>query len=316
MSNARIQFVIVNYRTAELTIRCIQSMISVGIPERDIVIVDNHSQDGSVEIISSKIAEAKLVQSDRNGGFAAGVNLGIRFTEANYVLVLNPDTVFISNFTNEVTSILEADHSIGVIGLNLLNPDLSPQYSARRFYSMLDILIRRTRLRAVWPWTLLNDRHLMKSNLASGALFDADWVLGTGFVVRKAMFENLSGMDEGYFMYMEDVDLCARVWQSRSRVVCAPTAAIIHDHQRKSAKSPISRASWIHLTSLRRFSKKFRIPILYVNRREQVLRSISTQTPALASSGDAQSLTVSRLAVNTSIAAGVLGAGQSTQGID
>jgi hypothetical protein len=265
------QIVIVNYRTAGLTIRCVKSIVGVGIPERDILIVDNCSQDDSVELISSNLPNARIIRSERNAGFGAGVNLGMRSTDAKYVLILNPDTVFISNFISDVTGILEADHSIAVIGLNLLNPDLSPQYSARRFYSILDIVIRRTRLRRLQPWKSLNDRHLMKRQLHSGAIFDADWVLGTGFVIRRAVFDNLKGMDEGYFLYMEDVDLCARVWQSRNRVVCLPTASIIHDHQRRSARSPMSKAPWLHFRSLRRFFGKFRVPIFYVRDREQVL---------------------------------------------
>lgn len=272
MRDAKIQFVIVNYRTADLTIRCVNSMTAIGIQKSDILIVDNFSQDGSAEVISSAIPDARVIQSDHNGGFAAGVNLGIELTDTEYVLVLNPDTLFISNFIGKVIDIFKNDPSIAVIGLNLLNPDLSPQYSARRFYSLLDIAIRRTGLGAIWPWRLLNDRHLMKKKLDAGVIFDADWVMGTGFIVRKTVYENLLGMDEGYFLYMDDVDLCARVWEMHYRVVCVPAASIIHDHQRASARSLFSEPARLHMNSLRRFSKKFRVPLFYARNREQVLK--------------------------------------------
>jgi hypothetical protein len=204
----------------------------------------------------------------------------MKYIDAKYALILNPDTLLISNFVDDVTDVMERDETIAVIGLNLLNPDLSPQYSARRFYSFLDILVRRSGLRTLWPWKLLDDRHLMKEELASGSIFDADWVLGTGFVIRKAVYDKLQGMDEGYFLYMEDVDLCARAWEAQYRVVCLPAAAIIHDHQRESAKSLTSKASRQHLNSLRRFYRKHNVPVFFARNRESVLRRTSAPPPS------------------------------------
>jgi len=275
MRDAPMQFLIVNFRTPDLTIRCVGSMIALGISQDDIVVVDNHSEDNSAIRISSALPKLRLIEASHNGGFSAGINLGMKYIDAKYVLILNPDTLLISNFVNDVTSVMERDETIAVIGLNLLNPDLSPQYSARRFYSFVDILVRRSALRKLWPWRLLDDRHLMKREFASGSMFDADWVLGTGFVIRKAVYDKLQGMDEGYFLYMEDVDLCARAWEAQYRVVCLPAAAIIHDHQRESAKSLISKASRQHLKSLTRFYRKHNVPIFSVRDRERVLRRTS-----------------------------------------
>jgi N-acetylglucosaminyl-diphospho-decaprenol L-rhamnosyltransferase len=87
--------------------------------------------------------------------------------------------------------------------------------------------------------------------------------MGTGFVVRRSIFEELSGMDEAYFLYMEDVDLCARVWHSGYRVVCVPGARLVHEHQRQSAGGLMNRASRYHLQSLLRFRNKFRVPLTF-----------------------------------------------------
>src|SRR6185312_15493515 len=130
------------------------------ISQDDIVVVDNHSEDNSAIRISSALPKLRPIEASHNGGFSAGINLGMKYIDAKYVLILNPDTLLISNFVNDVTSVMERDETIAVIGLNLLNPDLSPQYSARRFYSFVDILVRRSALRKLWPWRLLDDRHL------------------------------------------------------------------------------------------------------------------------------------------------------------
>jgi N-acetylglucosaminyl-diphospho-decaprenol L-rhamnosyltransferase len=272
MCNAKVQFIILNYKTANLTVRCVNSMTVVGIPEHAILVVDNLSSDNSVAFMSSLLPRVRIVQTNHNGGYGAGVNVGVGHTNSEYVVILNPDTLFISNITDELFSIFENDPSIAIVGLNLLNPDLKPQYSARHFYSFLDIVIRRTKLKTVWPFKILDDRHLMKEHFTSKRSFDADWVMGTGFAVRKAVFDQLGGMDERYFLYMEDVDLCARVWAAGYRVICSPGLAIIHDHQRASAKSPFSKAAKTHLLSLKHFTTKFRIPFFYMRRREQVLR--------------------------------------------
>jgi GT2 family glycosyltransferase len=279
MHDSPMQFLIVNFRTPDLTIRCVNSMISVGISDQDIVVVDNHSEDDSVTKISSALPQLRIIEAKHNGGFSAGINLGMKYIEAKYALILNPDTLLISNFVNDLTDVLERDETIAVIGLNLLNPDLSPQYSARRFYSFLDILVRRSALKKLWPWRLLDDRHLMKKELASGRIFDADWVLGTGFVIRKSVYDKLHGMDEGFFLYMEDVDLCARTWEAHYRVVCFPAATIIHDHQRESAKSLTSQASKTHLRSLTRFYRKHNVPLFSARNRERVLRIRPAPSP-------------------------------------
>ena len=269
---AKVQFIILNYGTADLTVRCVNSMTTVGIPEHAVIVVDNASSDDSVAFISFVLPRVRIIQTNSNNGFGAGLNVGVRHTNSEYVVILNPDTLFISNITDALSRIFDNDPSIGIIGLNLLNPDLTPQFSARRFYSFLDIIIRRTKLWKIWPFKVLNERHLMKEHFASKKSFDADWVMGTGFAIRRDLFDQLGGMDERYFLYMEDVDLCARVWAAGYRVTCNPELAIIHDHQRASAKSPLSKAAKTHLLSLKHFTKKFSIPLFYMRGREQVLK--------------------------------------------
>jgi N-acetylglucosaminyl-diphospho-decaprenol L-rhamnosyltransferase len=151
---------------------------------------------------------------------------------------------------------------VGLVGLDLVYPGGERQYSARRFYSLLDVLGRRLPLGRYWPVKARIDRHLMRTAWDSGAPFEAEWVMGTGFVVRRELFLKLHGMDEAYFLYMEDVDLCARVWQSGAKVICVPGARLVHDHQRSSAAGPLSWAGRLHLQSLLRFRQKFHVPLV------------------------------------------------------
>ena len=253
--------ILVNYRTADMTIRCVTSILDQGITKTEhIVVVDNNSGDGSVDRIAKTFPKLRVVASDTNGGFGAGVNTGLKWTHEEYVLVLNPDTYFENNSVFTAISYMMEHPDIGIAGLDLVNSDGSRQYSARRFYSLLDVVARRIGIVGKFLQQRM-DRHLMKDAWQYGTPFDAEWIMGTGFVAKRHLVVTLGGIDERYFLYMEDVDLCARVWNAGFRVVCIPNARLVHDHQRSSATNLFSFAARRHIISLFKFAYKFSVPI-------------------------------------------------------
>lgn len=273
-TQSRLNVIVVNFRTSGLTIRCVESMIAQAVarPE-EIVVVDNFSQDDSVSILRAKLpVGVKLIASDRNAGFGAGVNEGYRHTDAEYLLVLNPDTYFEFDSVTPVMDYMANDRNVGLVGLDLVNPDRSRQYSARRFYSILDIGARRVGFLGNLLTSRI-DRHLMRDAWRDGRPFAAEWVMGTGFIVRSDLYGKLEGMDEAYFLYMEDVDLCARVWRAGQKVICFPGAQLVHDHQRSSASSPFSFAGRAHLRSLVMFGRRFSLPLIRSPGLEKIMRS-------------------------------------------
>lgn len=258
----RISVVIVNYRTPDLTKTCVQSLRKWQVAEDDqIIVVDNASPDDSLERIQRELPGIRLVDGGRNGGFSYGINVGFKYVTNEYLLVLNPDTYFVDDSLQRAVSLLDQRPDVGMIGLDLINPDGSRQFSARRFYSVLDIIGRRLPIGKYWPIKARVSRHMMTSAWDQSEPFEADWVMGTGFVIRKDFFERIGLMDESYFLYMEDVDLCARVWSAGAKVMCIPNARLVHDHQRSSASGPLSRAGRMHLKSLSIFAQKYRLPL-------------------------------------------------------
>jgi len=254
--------VIVNYKTFDLTVQCVQSLLKhhIAIPH-DIVVVDNDSPDGSGEQLKQALTSqgVRVVLSGRNGGFGAGVNVGVAALSTDLVLVLNPDTYFLTNKVDEIKRLFDQRPRLGVAGLKLINPDGSLQYSARRFYSLPDIMARRTPLGRLSPLRGLIRSHLLKRRW-SGGPFEADWVMGTGFVLRRSAFDEIGGMDEGYFLYFEEVDLCARMWVNSWQVLAVPQVELVHEHQRHSAAGIWSTSGKTHLRSMTRFFDKFGIP--------------------------------------------------------
>ena len=197
----------------------------------------------------------------RNLGYGAGLNAGIRQTSSSFVLCLNPDTYFVDNTFNRLADMFGADDRLALVGLDLHYPSGERQFSARRAYSLADILIRRTAIGKIPVTRPINDRHLMTQSW-SDEVFDADWVMGTGFVVRRAAFDDVGGMDEEYFLYMEDVDLCQTLRDRGWRVKATSMVRLIHDHQRASAQSMFGWSSRMHLKSLWRFYRKHGITLL------------------------------------------------------
>lgn len=252
--------VIVNYRTADLTISCIDSLLRHGIVKpQDIVVVDNASQDDSGLVVRAAQPQVRVILSLSNGGFGAGVNIGVDALSTDLVLVLNPDTSFDENSIELVKKSFRTLPSLGILGLKLVNTDGSLQYSARRFYNLLDILIRRSPLRELPAVRWIADSHLMTKNWSGGA-FSSDWVIGAGFVLRRRAFFSVGRMDEGYFLYFEEIDLCARMWIGGWQVMALPHVKLVHEHQRHSKRGIWSSSGKIHFRSMLRFFNKFGVP--------------------------------------------------------
>ncbi|NVI06091.1 glycosyltransferase family 2 protein [Paraburkholderia youngii] len=258
-----ISVVIVNYNTPKLVGKCVRSVLELSIADKeDIVVVDNASPDNSFSYLRETLPTGvRLVKTSINRGFGAGVNFGMVGCLRELVLVLNPDTYFVDTSLENAVQLFETEKDVGLVGLDLVFPDGERQFSARRFYSVLDILGRRSPLGRLGVFKRRIDLHMMREAWAAGTPFEAEWVLGTGFIVRRALFGELGGMDEHFFLYMEDVDFCARIWQAGYRVLCVPGARLTHEHQRASAAGLLSKAGRRHMNSLWRFSRKYRVPL-------------------------------------------------------
>ena len=254
--------VIINYRTPEDSIRCAESLIRYKIASstKDIVIVNNPSGDDSTEIIKQRLPQITVVNAPTNGGFGSGVNIGVERCAREFIAVLNPDTVFFDNSLSEVFRQFK-DPKVGIVGFNLVNEDGSPQHSARTFYSFATVILRRTPLKKLSYFKKLEDDHLLKNRELDKSTFEAPWVLGAGFVVRRSAFVKLGGMDERFFLYLEDTDICRRMWRAGYKVCVAASAKLMHVHRRESANSTFSNSNKEHLKSLVYYISKYGLPI-------------------------------------------------------
>jgi GT2 family glycosyltransferase len=270
----KVSAIIVNYCTPDLAKTCVQSLREWKVANDDqIFVVDNASPDNSLSRLRAELCDVRVLDAGYNGGASCGINIGAREATCEYLLILNPDTYFIDDSIKLAFDVFEKNPDVGLIGLDLIYPDGRRQFSARRFYSVIDILARRLPIGRYWPLKGKLDSHMMFSAWEGDTPFNADWVMGTGFIIRRDLFQRIGRMDESYFIYMEDVDLCARVWLSGSRVVCVPNARLVHHHQRSSASGIFSWAARTHIKSLLTFSRKYRIPFFVTPTMDTIRRT-------------------------------------------
>ncbi|WP_417835094.1 glycosyltransferase family 2 protein [Thalassospira xiamenensis] len=255
--------VIVNYNTYGDTCKCVTHLIEQGeIAPHNIHVVDNFSPDGSgLRLKNDLPIEVDVVLSQENQGFGAGVNIGARTGSAPFILVLNPDCRPEAANLHLLLEHLNLHVDVGLVGGELTNVDGSLQYSARTFYSVLDVIVRRTPLKWIFPFSLLNRSHLLMDCVRT-VPFDVDWVMGTGFIVRRELFEQVGAMDEAYFLYMDDVDLCVRIHKAGYRVQIFPMVKFIHDHRRQSRwRWKWTSAQSMHFSSMKLFAKRHSLPL-------------------------------------------------------
>ena len=229
--------VIVNYRTADLTIDCLRSLSPevASVPACAAVVVDNASGDGSADRIARAIdcngwrSWARLMPTQTNGGFAAGNNAAIRpalerSDPPQYVLLLNPDTLVRAGALQSLVEFMDARPDVGIAGSRLEDPDGTPQTSAFRFPSILGELESAIRIGVVSR--LLSDRIVAPPVRLEES--QTDWVAGASMIVRKEVFDTVGLLDEKYFMYFEEVDFCRRARDAGWPCWYVPQSRVVH----------------------------------------------------------------------------------------
>ncbi len=229
--------VILNYKTAQLTIDCLDSLSQEikKVPFTNVVVVDNDSADGSSEKIHKAITEnhwqdwASLIVSPENGGYAKGNNLAIRKALSSdeapdYFLLLNPDTVAMAQAVQELMNFMIANPKVGIAGSRLENPDHSAQCSAFRFPSLWSELDSTLRLGIV---SKLLSQYIVPLPISNKSA-RVDWVAGASMIIRKTVFDKIGLLDEEYFMYFEELDFCLQAQKVGWECWYVPDSRVVH----------------------------------------------------------------------------------------
>jgi GT2 family glycosyltransferase len=271
-----ISIVIVSYNTREFMRNCLASLDGdrSGLV-REVVVVDNCSTDGSVETIEVEFPSVKLIKNTSNLGYARAVNQGLKHSTGRYSLILNPDIEITEGAIEGLWSFMETNPRAGIAGAKLVNPDGSLQFSCRTFYTFSIVLLRRTFLGKLFPNSRRIRDHLML-DWDHDSDREVDWVLGACMMVRREAYEATGGMDERFFLYLEDVDWCFRMKKHGWGVYYVHSAVMKHHHRRESARLLPDRKFMSHLFSTFRFYDKWDSGLYSVKRERRTLSLVGT----------------------------------------
>jgi GT2 family glycosyltransferase len=240
-----VSIIILSYNTREILIRCLEAIAQYATePDVKIVVVDNASTDGSPEMVLQEYHQVQLIASQNNLGFAGGNNLGVRESVGKYILLLNSDAFLTANALQALLLLAEAQPRAGVIGAQLRNADGSFQASHTPFPTLRQEFLILSGLGRLFfgPWYPSRGPEDKRGPQM------VDYVEGASMLIRRQAYEDIGGLDESYFMYAEDVELCYAMQQKRWQVWYAPEAKIIHlgggssQHRRPQREADLYRS--------------------------------------------------------------------------
>lgn len=259
--------VIVSWNVRALLQRCLDALLAqpgAGAPQGDrlplgdywvrVHVVDNASQDGTCEMVAQEYPWVRLVCSERNLGFTGGNNLAIAEAEGRYILLLNPDTEMTAGALRCMLDYIESHPEIGVLGPRLCYGDGRPQPSRRRFPTLGMALMESTVLEQWFPRNRWAARYRMEDR-ADDQVQRVDWLTGACLLTRRAVWEQIGLLDDGFFMYSEELDWCRRAAEAGWERVYMPDALVIHHEGQSSGQVAARRHILFNASKVRYFAK-------------------------------------------------------------
>lgn len=261
-----LSIIIVNWNVRELLRTCLLSIgRGSGGLDAEIIVVDNASSDGSVDMLRQEFPSVRLIACDSNAGFSVGNNLGLAASRGELVLCLNPDTEIVGDALQSLAAYLGAYPDVGVVGPQLRYPDGTVQSTRRRFPTFVTALLESTILQQWFPRNRWLTRYYIE-DVPAGITQDVDWLMGACFMLRRSIVSQLGALDEAFFMYSEELDWMRRIKFAGWRIVFLPEASVIH-HAGKSSEQVVPlRHIRFQTSKIRYFQKHHGPPAAYALR--------------------------------------------------
>lgn len=248
-----LSIIIVSWRVKELLKQGLSSIFAQNFDfSYEVIVIDNDSGDGTVEMVENDFPQVQLVKSQLNLGFARANNLGLKRAVGQYLLLLNPDTRLLDNSFNQAIKLMKDRPAVGILGAKLLNPDFSLQPSVRRFPRLIDHCLMMFKLHHLFS---------LKYYLALDFNYQQEQavhqVMGAFFLIARPVLEKIGWLDENYYLWFEEVDYCQRAKGAGFSVIYYPLAKIIHYGGRSFAQVWGLKNQWRFSFSRLRYVKKY-----------------------------------------------------------
>ncbi len=262
-----LSIIIVNYNVKEFLQNLLHSIDkALQNLSSEIIVVDNASDDGSVELIKSKFPSVKLIENKTNLGFGKANNQALKIAEGKYLLLINPDAIVSEDTFTKMIEFLEGQKDAGLAGCKILNPDGSLQLACRRsFPGPWTSFCKVTGLSNLFPNSKMFARYNL-TYLNENQTYEVDAISGSFMLLKREVYEKLGGFDEQFFMYGEDLDLCYRIQKAGFKVFYVHTTQVIHYKGESTKRSSMDETkifyNAMHLFVKKHFSSSFLVELI------------------------------------------------------
>jgi GT2 family glycosyltransferase len=232
--------IIVTRNTCQLTCAAIESVLNgLDHPSREIFLVDNGSTDETPAVVAKRFPSVHLLRSDHNLGFARANNLAAREAQGQFLLLLNSDAAVQPESLAAAVGWMRAHPDCGAAGVQLLNPDGSPQNSIANFPTLATELLNKSLLRRLCPRRYPGKEHRFAEPV------EVETVVGACMIIRRDLWDAIGGLDERYFFFFEETDFCLQTRRLGKRLMHLPQITVRHG-QGQTAKhdSPAARIEY------------------------------------------------------------------------
>ncbi len=196
--------------------------------DAEVIVIDNCSTDGSIEYLKKKFTKVKFIVNEKNEGFAKANNTALKQCRSEFILFLNPDTIIPENILENCISFFQQHENAGAVGVKMIDGSgkFLPE-SKRSFPSPLISFFKLCGLADLFPKSALFNRYAL-GYLPQNEINEVDVLCGAFIMAKRNVLKNISGFDEAFFMYGEDIDLCYRIQQQGFKIFYLGTETIIH----------------------------------------------------------------------------------------
>lgn len=257
-----LSIIIVNYNVKEFLLNLLDSIkhASKNI-STEIIVIDNNSDDDSIDQVRAKFPSVKTIENKKNVGFGAANNQGLDICKGKYILLINPDTIVKEDTFEKMIGFLSNNKEIGLAGCKVLNPDGTLQLPCRRSFPRPWVSFTKvTGLSSLFPKSKLFAKYNL-TYLDENESYEVDAVSGSFMMLTRNAYEKVGGFDTDFFMYGEDLDLCYRVQKNGFKVFYISDTEIIHYKGESTKRSKIDETKIfydaMHLFVRKHFSSSF-----------------------------------------------------------
>lgn len=247
-----ISIIIVHYKTFRLTLNAIHSIYqSERLYSYEIILIDNNSQDGLIKHVIEAFPHVRVISNEENIGFAKANNQGIQIANGRYVLLLNSDTIVMSNTLEVMVSYMDSHPNVGASGCKVVLPNGELDKACRRgFPTPSASFYYAFGFSKLFPNVPRFNQYQL-GYLDPDESYPVDCLVGAFMMVRREVIDQVGGLDEEFFMYGEDIDWCYRIKQAGWGIYYYPKTSITHYKGASSRRKPLKivyefhRAMWL-----------------------------------------------------------------------